>query len=51
LQYELAGGGYPLISDGNFGAKTKLAVVAFQKANSLTADGIVGAKTWSILNK
>ena len=31
--------------DGIFGAKTKAAVVAFQKKNGLTADGIVGSKT------
>ena len=31
--------------DGIFGAKTKAAVVAFQKKNGLTADGVVGSKT------
>ena len=31
--------------DGIFGAKTYNAVIAFQKKNNLTADGIVGAKT------
>ena len=35
--------------DGIFGAKTKAAVVYFQKSNGLTADGIVGAKTAAAL--
>ena len=32
--------------DGIFGAKTKAAVVEFQKANGLDPDGIVGQNTW-----
>ena len=35
--------------DGVFGAKTKAAVVAFQKKNGLTADGIVGKSTYKAL--
>ena len=35
--------------DGVFGAKTKAAVILFQKRNGLTADGIVGAKTLAAL--
>lgn len=35
--------------DGDFGAKTEAAVIAFQKAHGLYADGIVGAKTWAAL--
>lgn len=31
--------------DGVYGSGTRSAVIAFQKANGLTADGIVGAKT------
>jgi putative chitinase len=32
---------------GNFGPKTKAAVIAWQKANGLTDDGIVGPGTWA----
>lgn len=32
-------------ADGIFGAKTKAAVVVFQKKNGLTADGIIGTRT------
>ena len=35
--------------DGVFGAKTKAAIMAFQRAMGLVADGIVGPKTWSKL--
>ena len=38
-----------LAQDGIFGKITKEAVIAFQKANSLKADGIVGDKTWTVL--
>ena len=35
--------------DGDFGAKTDAALRAYQKAKSLTVDGICGAKTWAKL--
>ena len=38
-----------ITSDGIFGKNTKAAVIAYQKANGLVADGIVGAKTWAKL--
>lgn len=37
--------------DGIFGAKTVTAVKAFQKANGLDADGVVGIKSWNALLK
>lgn len=40
---------YSGLVDGNFGSKTKTAVIAFQKKHGLVADGIVGSKTWSKL--
>lgn len=40
-----------LIEDGKFGSLTEEAVKAFQKANGLKPDGIVGEKTWEKLPK
>lgn len=45
LQANLCRLGYPLIVDGDFGKKTEEKVKAFQRANGLTADGIVGPNT------
>jgi peptidoglycan hydrolase-like protein with peptidoglycan-binding domain len=36
--------------DGKLGKKTKAAVKAFQRKQGLTADGVVGEKTWSALS-
>jgi peptidoglycan hydrolase-like protein with peptidoglycan-binding domain len=38
-----------LTIDGIFGRLTEAKVKAFQKANSLTSDGIVGSKTWKAI--
>jgi len=38
------------VADGKFGTKTRAAVIAFQKANNLSPDGVAGAKTMAKLN-
>jgi hypothetical protein len=37
--------------DGVFGPSTRHAVVAFQKVNGLTRDGVVGPRTWAALRR
>ncbi len=49
LQYLLAAHGAKLTADGVFGPQTRLAVVAFERARHLTADGVVRAATWRAL--
>lgn len=50
IQQRLKQMGYNVGSvDGIFGQKTMAAVKAFQKAQGLAVDGIVGAKTWDAL--
>jgi Putative peptidoglycan-binding domain-containing protein len=51
LQKALSIAGFKVFEDGIFGEITKEAVMAFQKANNLTPDGIVGEKTWAKLPK
>jgi hypothetical protein len=41
--------GYELEVDGSFGKATETAVKDFQTKHGLTADGVVGAKTWKAL--
>ncbi|GAB1515120.1 peptidoglycan-binding domain-containing protein [Actinophytocola sp. KF-1] len=48
-QYLLRAHGHGISPDSDFGSGTQAAVVAFQRANGLTADGIVGAQTWGRL--
>lgn len=35
--------------DGEYGPKTKAAVIAFQRSKGVDADGIVGPRTWELL--
>jgi peptidoglycan hydrolase-like protein with peptidoglycan-binding domain len=49
LQYLLDARGAKVTVDGVFGAKTRTAVIAFQRAHHLTADGAAGAQTWAAL--
>lgn len=43
--------GASIKADGVFGAKTKTAVIDFQKSKDLEADGVIGAKTWKALQE
>ena len=49
LQRLLTNHGFTLSTDGVFGPKTEAAVIAFQAANDLDPDGIVGPLTWKTL--
>lgn len=49
LQQRLNKLGEALEADGVFGPATHAAVVAFQGRNNLSADGVVGSRTWSTL--
>lgn len=50
LQKRLVANGYYVGKiDGDFGVKTENAVKAYQAEYGLTVDGIVGAKTWALI--
>ncbi len=50
VQQKLVDHGYPIKVDGEYGPETKKAVIKFQRAKGLVADGIVGEKTLAALN-
>lgn len=49
LQTMLKDRGYNLEADGDFGPKTRRAVTQYQRENRLQPDGIVGKRTWHML--
>lgn len=38
-----------LVTDGNFGQRTRQAVISFQTAQNITPDGVIGNLTWDRL--
>lgn len=48
-QARLVVNGYNIEVDGDFGPKTKEAVIKFQTSYGLTKDGVIGPKTWAKL--
>lgn len=49
IQYMLRQRGSNITADGDFGPATEAAVKSFQSAHHLSADGVVGANTWTAL--
>ena len=49
LQYLLRARGQTVAVDGVFGPKTEAAVKGFQTSKGLSANGIVGPETWTVL--
>ncbi|MFE9115701.1 caspase family protein [Streptomyces collinus] len=50
LQQRLLANGYTVAVDGVFGPTTEMTVRSFQRSQGLTADGVVGPKTWKALS-
>src|SRR5207248_3498664 len=48
-QEHLARAGQPLVIDGAFGAKTRVAVLRFQRAHGLPTTGLIATATWQAL--
>ncbi|MFR2768710.1 MAG: peptidoglycan-binding domain-containing protein [Thomasclavelia sp.] len=40
-----------MVVDGDFGKKTKEAIIVFQRNRGLVQDGVVGSNTWDWLLK
>ena len=51
LQSALERAGHPVPPDGRFGARTEVAVRAFQQLSGLVVDGVVGPETWRSLDR
>ncbi len=49
LQRELRAEGYNIAVDGQFGSRTRSAVISYQKKKKLSVDGVVGRDTWGSL--
>ena len=49
IQERLNSVGFNLTVDGDFGQKTKDAIIVFQRNRGLVQDGVVGPKTWEYL--
>ncbi|NEC69938.1 N-acetylmuramoyl-L-alanine amidase [Streptomyces sp. SID9727] len=49
LQLLLNGRGAALTADGDYGPATQAAVLAFQRAENATSDGVAGLQTWNQL--
>ncbi len=50
LQRALADAGIEVIVDGVFGDRTAAAVVELQRLHGLVGDGVVGTRTWAVLD-
>lgn len=48
-QYYLTLHGFPADPDGIFGGDTRVAAEEFQRINGLSADGVIGSRTWTKL--